>query len=136
MSAELAIYNMLSTHAQLNALVPASRINPSIIPLGSTLPAIAYALVSRVEDTSISLTTIIARSRIQITIAVSGITPASYKKVKDIAKLVKAACNNRHGTFNTIEVRSSILELEGADFRDDDTSITYSTLDFRVVTLE
>lgn len=136
MSAEKALFNMLSTHSPLTAIVPVGRIYPSLIPLGAMLPAIAYSLVSRVEDTSVSLTTIIARSRVQITVAVSGVTPTSYASVKNIAKLVKAACNNRRGTFNTVEVRSSILELEGADFRDDTSEISYSTIDFRIVTLE
>jgi hypothetical protein len=136
MSAEKSIYGMMAAHAPLTAVVPVARINPSVIPLGSTLPAIAYSLVSRVEETAVGLTTIIARSRIQITIAVSGTTPASYASIKNIAKLVKAACNNKRGTFNTIDVKSSILELEGADFRDDQSAISYSTIDFRVVTLE
>lgn len=136
MNAEKAVYGMLSTHAPLTALVPATRINPSVIPLGMALPAIAYSLVSRVEETAVGLSTIIVRSRIQITIAVSGTTPTAYGNVKNIAKLVKAACNNKRGTFNSVDVKSSILELEGADFRDDQTSVSYSTIDFRVVTLE
>jgi hypothetical protein len=128
MSAEKVIYNLLSTDAPLLAQVPKVRIFPSLIPLGTTLPAIAYMLVSSTEQTAIGLTSEIYRSRVQITIAAT-----TYPKVKEIAALVVAACNHKQGTFNGVKTDSVIKDVVNADFRDDEAGIFYSTIDFRIV---
>jgi len=127
MSAEKVIYNLLSTDANLLAQVPKPRILPSLIPLGTTLPAIAYMLVSSTEDTAIGLTSNRLRSRVQVTIAAN-----TYPKVKEIAALVVNACNHKQGTFNGVQVDSVIKDVVGADFRDDDVGIFYTTIDFRI----
>lgn len=127
MSAEKVIYNLLSNNVALNAVVPASRVYASIIPLGTALPAIAYMLISNVEETSIGMTTNRLRSRVQITIAAK-----TYPSVKQIVDLVVSACNHKQGTFNGIQVDSVIKDVVGADFRDDDEGIFYSTVDFRI----
>ena len=127
MSAEKVIYNLLSTNVALNAVVPAARVYASLIPLGTTLPAIAYMLVSSVEETSIGLTTQRLRSRVQVTIAAK-----TYPQVKQIAALVVTACNHKQGTFNGVQVDSVIKDVVGADFRDDDVGVFYSTIDFRI----
>jgi len=127
MSAEKVIYNLLSNNAALLAKVPKARIFPSLIPLGTTLPAIAYMLVSSIEDTSIGLTSNRLRSRVQVTIAAD-----TYPKVKEIVALVEAACNHKQGTFNGVQVDSVIKDVVGADYRDDDVGIFYSTIDFRI----
>jgi hypothetical protein len=127
MSAEKVIYNLLKNNANLTAVVPSSRIYPSLIPLGTTLPAIAYMLISSVEDTSIGMTTNRLRSRVQITIAAK-----TYPSVKQIVDLVVSACNHKQGTFNGVQVDSVIKDVVGADFRDDDEGIFYSTVDFRI----
>lgn len=127
MSAEKAIFNILSTNSNLIKKVPKARIYPSLIPLDTILPAIAYMLVSSVEQTSIGLTTNRIRSRVQVTVAAK-----TYPQVKEIAALVEAACNHRQGTFNGIQVDSVIKDVVGADYRDDDVGIHYSTIDFRI----
>ncbi len=127
MSAEKAIYDLLSKNAALLAKVPKSRMFPSLIPLGTTLPAIAYMLVSSVEETAIGLTTNRLRSRIQVTVAAN-----TYPLVKEIVALVVGACNHKQGTFNGVQVDSVIKDVVGADFRDDDEGIFYSTIDFRI----
>lgn len=127
MSGEKVIYNLLSTNAALIAVVPVARIYPSLIPLGTALPAIAYSHVSTVEETSIGLTTLKVRSRIQITVAAS-----SYSSVKTVMKLVKDACKNKQGTFAGVKTDSVLLENGGADFRDDEASLFYQTIDFKV----
>jgi hypothetical protein len=128
MSAEKVIYNLLSTNAPLLVQVPKVRIFPSLIPLGTTLPAIAYMLVSSTEQTAIGLTSEIYRSRVQVTIAAN-----TYPQVKEIAALVVAACNHRQGTFNGVKTDSVIKDVVNADFRDDEVGIFYSTIDFRIV---
>jgi hypothetical protein len=125
--AEKIIYNLLSNNAPLNAVVPASKVYPGIIPLSAVLPAIAYTLVSKTEQTSTALTTIKKTARIQVTIA-----SKTYPQVKQVAALVEAACNHKQGTFNNVQTDSVILDNVGADFRDDDAGIFYSTLDFRI----
>lgn len=127
MSAEKVIYNLLSNNAGLLAVVPKARIFPSLVPLGTALPAIAYMLVSSIEETSMGMTTNRLRSRVQITIAAT-----TYPQVKEIAALVVTACNHKQGTFNGVQVDSVIKEVVGADFRDDDVGIFYSTIDFRI----
>lgn len=127
MSAEKAIYNLLSTNAALIAQVPAARIYASVIPLGTALPSIAYMLVSSIEETAIGLTSNRLRSRIQITVAAN-----TYPKVKEVVALVVNACNHKQGTFNGVQVDSVIKDVVGADFRDDDVGIFYSTIDFRI----
>ena len=126
-NSEKAIYNLLSTNAPLTAVVPVGRIYAGLIPISAVLPAIAYNHVSTIENTSIGLTTMKTRSRVQITVAAK-----TYPLVKSIIKLVKTACNNKQGTFNGVVTDSVILENVGADFRDDDAGILYQTIDFRL----
>lgn len=132
MSAEKAIFAMLKAHSPLVAVVPSSRIFPSVIPLNTTLPAIAYALISEVDETSVGLTTLKRRARIQVTIAVSGTNATAYGTAKSIRALVEAACNNKRGTFNGVKVDSSIKDVVGPDLRDDEAAITYQSVDFRI----
>lgn len=127
MSAEKVIYNLMSTDAGLIAKVPKARIFPNTIPLNTPLPAIAYMLVSSVEQTSIGLTTERLRSRVQVTIAAN-----TYPQVKEIAALVVDACNHKKGTFNGVQTDSVIKDAVGADFMDDDVGIHFSTIDFRI----
>lgn len=132
MSAEKAIFAMMKANTQLLAKVPAARIFPSVIPLNTTLPAISYALISEVEDTAIGLSTLKRRARIQITIAVAGLSATNYGEAKTIRALVETACNHKRGTFNGVIVDSCIKDVVGPDMRDDQASITYQTVDFRI----
>ena len=132
MSAEKAIFAMLKAHAPLIAVVPSSRIFPSVIPLNTTLPAIAYSLISEVEETAIGLTALKRRARIQVTIAVSGTSSTAYGSAKSIRALVEAACNHKRCTFNGVAVDSCIKDVVGPDLRDDEASITYQSVDFRI----
>jgi hypothetical protein len=127
MSAEKIIYNLLTNNAPLNAVVPVAKVYPGIIPLGTVLPAIAYTLVSKIEQTSVDLNSVKKTGRVQVTIA-----SKTYPQVKQIAGLVETACNHKQGIFNNVQTDSVILDNVGADFRDDDAGIFYSTIDFRL----
>jgi hypothetical protein len=127
MSAEKVIVTLLKNNTPLNAVVPSNRIFPDLIPLGTTLPAIAYSHVSTVENTAIGLSSLKTRSRIQVTLATT-----SYGQIQSITKLIKTACNHKQGLIGGVNVDSVILEVGGADFRDDDANIRYRTIDFRV----
>ena len=127
MSAEKVIYHLLSTDANLLKKVAKCRIHAGLIPLDAALPAIAYSLVSTVENTSMAMTELRLRSRIQITVAAK-----TYPEVKNVVDLVIAACNYKQGIFNSVKTDSVIRDVVGADFRDDDVGIFYSTVDFRI----
>lgn len=129
---EKAIVAMMNAHAPLIARVPLARIFPSIIPLGATLPAIAYGMVSDFEQTAIELATLKRRARIQVTVAVKGTSATDYKAMKEIIDLVLAACNNKRGTFGSVTIDSCIKELLGPDVRDDEAGISYQSVDFRI----
>jgi hypothetical protein len=127
MNAEKAIYNILSNDASLKAQVPQSRMYAGLIPIGKTYPALCYNLISTFEETGIALTTQKLRSRVQVTCVAK-----TYPEVKQVVSLVIAACNHKQGVFNGVKVDSVILDGVGADFRDDDEAIFYSTVDFRI----
>lgn len=127
MNSEKVIYELLKTNAPLIAVVPIGRIYGGLIPIGAALPAIAYNHISTVQETSIGLTTLKTRSRVQVTVAAK-----TYPEIKSIVKLVKTACNNKQGTFNNVKTDSVILGNVGADYRDDSAGIYYGTIDFRV----
>jgi hypothetical protein len=129
---EKATYAMMAASAGLLARVPTSRIFPGIIPLNSTLPAIAYGIVSDFEETAIGMTKLKDRARVQITVAVLGTNATSYKALKEIVDLVIAACNHKRGTFGSVAIDSSIKELVGPDVRDDQAGISYQSVDFRI----
>ena len=128
MSAEKVIYNLLSTNIALKAVVPTTRMYAGLIPVGATYPALCYNLVSSVDITAIGLTTMKSRSRVQVTAVAT-----SYPAVKALADLVRVACNLKQGTFNTVVTDSVIMDNIGADYRDDQTGVFYSTLDFNIV---
>jgi len=126
MSAPKVIYNLLSNSTQLTDVV-GNRIYFGAIPERATLPALTYARISEYETVSVSMTSIKLRSRVQITIA-----SKSYAQVEAILKLVKGACDKKQGNFNGVQTDSVLADGVGADFRDDDLNIYYSTIDFRI----
>jgi len=128
MSAEKVVYNLLSTNAALKLIVPTARMFAGVVPIGATYPALCYNLVSSSDITAIGLTTIKSRSRIQVTVVAK-----SYPDVKALADKVRIACNLKQGTFNGVVTDSVIMDNIGADYRDDETGVFYSTVDFNIV---
>ena len=128
MSAEKVVYNLLSTDAALKLIVPTARMFAGVVPIGATYPALCYNLVSSSDITAIGLTTIKSRSRIQVTVVAK-----SYPDVKALADKVRIACNLKQGTFNGVVTDSVIMDNIGADYRDDETGVFYSTVDFNIV---
>ena len=128
MSAEKVIYNLLSTNVALLAVVPTSRMYSGLIPIDATYPALCYNLVSSFDETAIGLTTMKSRSRIQVTAVAT-----TYPAVKALADKIRAACNLKRGTFNNVVTDSVIMDNIGADYRDDESGVYYSTVDFNIV---
>lgn len=127
MSAEKVIYNLLSTNVALVAVVPVSRMHSGVIPIGETYPALCYNLVSSYDNNAIGLTTMKSRSRVQVTAVAT-----TYPAVKSLADKIRVACNLKQGVFNGIVTDSVIMDNIGADYRDDETGVFYSTIDFNV----
>lgn len=127
MSSEKVTYHLLKNNSSLVAVVPVARIYPSLIPLKTALPAIAYSFVSGVETTAIGLTTSLKRDRVQITVAAK-----TYPEIKSIMALVVGAMNNKQGTFNGVRVDSVIKDVVGPDMRDDEAGVFYQSIDFKI----
>lgn len=128
MSAEKVIYHLLKNDTGVLTKVPIARIFAGIIPVTSSYPAICYNLVSSIDVTAIGLTTMKSRSRVQVTAVAKD-----YPSVKQLADLVRLACTNKRGVFNGVVTDSVIMDNIGADYRDDETGVFYSTVDFNVV---
>lgn len=127
MSAEKVIYNLLSTNAPLVATVPVVRMYAGVIPIEATYPALCYNLISSNDINGIALTTIKTVGRIQVTAVAT-----TYPAVKALVDKIRVACNLKRGTFNGIVTDSVIMDNIGADYRDDETGVFYSTVDFNV----
>jgi hypothetical protein len=127
MKAEAAIRALLIAHAPLLVEVPAARILPSMIPLGTTLPAIAYNFISGVPHKGIDMSTHLVRARIQVTVQAKN-----YVQQKQVIELIKTACDAKQGTIATYHIDSVLHDLDGPDLRDDDAGIHMQTVDFIV----
>lgn len=125
MSAEKAIRALLIAHTPLTNVVPSTRILPGMIPIGTTLPAVAYNFISGVRPKSIGMATLMTTSRIQVTVMTKN-----YADQKEIIGLVRAACDAKQGDFGGTDVDSCIVDIEGPDQRDDDAGIFMQTVDF------
>ena len=129
MSAEKVIYNLLTANVALKAVVPVTRMYSGVIPIDvPSYPALCYNLVSSGDVNAIGLTTIKSRSRIQVTAVAK-----SYPEVKSVLDKIRVACNLKQGTFNGVVTDSVIMDNIGADYRDDETGVFYSTADFNIV---
>lgn len=128
MSAEKVIYNLLSTNTALKAVVPTTRMYAGVIPVGAIYPALCYNLISDNDVTSIGMTTMKSLARIQVTAVAT-----TYPAVKSLLKLIEAACKNKQGTFNGVKTDYVLKSDIGADYRDDDTNVFYSTIDFNIM---
>src|SRR5690606_31233980 len=94
MKAEAAIRALFIAHAPLTAVVPSTRILPGLIPLGTTLPAIAYNFISGVPEKGIDMATHMVRARIQVSVQTK-----TYPHQKQIIELIKTACDAKQGTI-------------------------------------
>jgi len=129
MSAEKVIYALLDAYAPLTAIV-STRIYAGSIPQESALPAIAYDHVSTVELTTIDANSPygLVSSRIQVTVASDD-----YPQLKEIITLIRKACNYKRGTINGVIVNSITRDLIGPDFKNEDQSLYFQSIDFKVL---
>lgn len=128
MSAERVIFALLSNHAPLNALVPARRIFPGVLPQGTDLPAIGYRHIVSVGDHAVAASaSTMTTSRIQVTA-----TASSYPEMKQLLALVKQACHRRTGLIAGVKVQHVRSDTVGPDPDGTNPKIFSQSVDFKV----
>lgn len=106
MKAVTAIYNILSNNAALTAVV-SNRINPLRIPEKSTLPALAYQVVSNRGNMSKSSASKSDFTRVQVMIVAK-----TYASAIEVGDLVRNAMEiSTPNTFNGVKVQ--VIEYDG-----------------------
>ena len=132
MRAEKVIYTLLSADAGVTALV-AARIYPSRLPQNTTMPAIAYEVISAMELTPIDAQAgyQIVRTRVQVTCMAKN-----YAEVKNTVEAVRIACLYKSGTIGGVKVLSILRDGVGPDLRDDDLALYLQSIDFVVAHYE
>lgn len=106
MKAVTALYNILSNNAALTAVV-SNRINPLRIPEKSTLPALAYQVVSNRGNMSKSSASKSDFTRIQVMIVAK-----TYASAIEVGNLVRNAMEvATPNTFNGVKVQ--VIEYDG-----------------------
>ena len=132
MSGVAVVRYLQANDAGVIAVVPAARIFAGVIPegtAGTALPALGTSTIDSVERRTVSMagTTKLRTERVQ-----TDILAATYAQKKSLVELVRAACANRHGTVNGIDVDSILPAGEGPD-DDDPAAVIYScSIDFLV----
>lgn len=132
MRAEKVIFSLIGSDAGVIAVVGA-RIYPARLPQNTTMPAIAYQVVSGMEIAPIDAQAgyQIMRTRVQVTAM-----GKNYADVKSTLEAVRLACLYKSGTIAGVKVISITRDNVGPDLRDDDLSIYIQSIDFIVMHYE
>ena len=121
MSGVSVLRYLLANNAPLLAIVPATRILPGDLPLGTAFPAIAVKQIDGVPYKTIRTneTLKVHTDRVQVSVICkaqqSAATGTGYPGVTALLKLVLAACPSQRGTVNSISVDSITPDIEGPD---------------------
>lgn len=129
MSGVAIIRGLLANNAILLASIPASKIFPGVIPIGTTLPAISISQVSGGQRNTVSMieSTKLVTDRVQVTVYAK-----TYPFQKAYMSLVRSALPNTHGLVNSYVCDSILPDNEGPDFYDDTLVIYEQSQDFMV----
>jgi len=117
----------MHAHAPLTAVAPASRIMAGDLPIKTQLPAISVTLISSVPHMTVAMEEDFNTDRVQVTVLAKN-----YPQMRQILRLVRAACPATRGTVGGIAVDSIYTTGEGPDFFDDELSIVGGSRDFLV----
>lgn len=123
-----AVRQLLVANAPLLALVPAARIQAGVLPIGTALPAISIASVSK-NDRNIPSpgANRHVSERVQVTAMAS-----TYPSQKQVLAAVKKAAADKLPTVAGLIGVTVHTEVAGPDFMDADASIYIGTQDLRV----
>jgi len=129
MSGVAVVRYLLANNSGLTAVVPAARIMAGVLPVKTTMPAIAITQISGVQRNTVAMTETkrYVTERIQVTAFAT-----TYATQKSIMNLIRAALPNTHATVNSIDCDSLLPDLEGPDVFDADSVIYEQSQDFVV----
>lgn len=129
MRAEKVIYTLLTGSAEVSALV-GSKVYPGRIPQNTTMPAIAYELVSGVDIVPISAQAggVILRSRVQ-----TSVLARTYAEVKTIQEAIRGTLLFKSGLIAGVRVVGITRDLIGADERDDELGLYMQGVDYLLI---
>lgn len=120
---------LLVASPALTARVPATRIMAGLLPQGTALPGVSIEEISGVPLPTIDAQAYaLMRARVQ-----ANVLARSYPEQKEIAALVRTACEFSRGAIAGLTVASVTLDSTGPDLRDDDAQIYQQPLDFIVI---
>lgn len=120
---------LMASNAALAAVVPASKIQAGVIPLGTVLPAISVTSISAQEQNNVAMdgSPRLVSERVQVTVMAK-----TYTQQKQLLTLVKAAVPNTYAVVATFQCYSIIDDIEGPDIQDVDLVIYFQSADFNV----
>lgn len=125
MALEEAIYGRLAAVSGVTDIV-STRIYPSLLPQGATLPAVTYRRVSGVPERAMGSDAGVARVRMEVDAWAS-----SYSGVKALRDAVVAALKRFTGTVSG-ETIDATYQLNELDRYEDDLKIHRVMMDFEV----
>ena len=127
MTVEAEIYDRLSGHAGLSALV-INRIYPNHVPQNVTLPAVSYHRVSAVRPSAMGADSGVVRARFQVDVWASSFADASG--ARPVAEQVRLALQRWSTTSGTIVQETFFLNER--DLYEDRRDLHHAALDFEI----
>ena len=119
---------LLVANAATIAVVPADRIVAGVVPVDTALPALSVTHISTVPIGAIDAVAefTLVRSRVQVTVVTSD-----YPAGKELADIVRRACNFKRGLIAGLEVASITRDTVGPDYQDQ-AGAHFGSIDFMV----
>jgi hypothetical protein len=128
MTAVAAILELLVA-SDVVAICPATDIVAGVVAQGADLPAISIMHISTVPFAAMDAQAEfnLVTSRVQVTAMAKD-----YPTVKTLLGAVRMACNYRRGLLAGVQVVSVVRDTVGPDLADDDATIHFQSMDFKV----
>ena len=126
MSIESVIYDRLSGHAGLSALV-STRVYPNVAPQNVTVPFVTYRRVSALRESGYGEDIGIVTSRFQI-----DMYATTYSGVRAIAEQVRAATQRYRASGTDPEVIDTFIENELETFEAEPALLHHAVTDIRI----
>jgi hypothetical protein len=119
---------LLVANAATTAVVPAERIVAGVIPADMALPALSLTHISTVPIGAIDASAefSLVRSRVQVTVVT-----VEYPAGKELADVVRRACNFERGLIAGLEVASITRDTVGPDYQNQ-AGDHFGSIDFMV----
>lgn len=129
MSAVKVVRALLIASAPVAVIVPAAKIAAGTVPQATVLPAISITHVGTIPLSRIDAQADFAlvTSRVQATVMAKD-----YATVKAVLVAMRKACNYQRGIIAGVSVASILCDMVGPDFANDDATIYYQSIDFKV----